>query len=144
VPKDLEGIVAKPKDSPYDPERTKGFKIKNPQYSQREGQREMFNSFMGYNDIAHVRELPKKCSGRLGRPAVETIVNCGIGILRAKNDVTRRAERRLRHDLVWAGNRLRRAVERQCCGDQIIPNRCLSETDGRGENGDDECCLHSR
>jgi hypothetical protein len=57
---DLEGIVAKPKDSPYDPERTKWFKIKNPQYSQREGRREMFNSFMGYNDIAHVRELTKE------------------------------------------------------------------------------------
>ena len=60
------------------------------------------------------------------------------GILRAKNDVTRRAERRLRRDLVWTGNRLRRAVERQCCGDQIIPNRRLSETDGRGENGGDD------
>jgi hypothetical protein len=58
--KDLEGIVAKPKDSSYDPERTKWFKIKNPNYSQREGRREMFNSFMGYNDIAHVRELTKE------------------------------------------------------------------------------------
>jgi bifunctional non-homologous end joining protein LigD len=57
---DLEGIVAKPTDSTYDPDRTKWFKIKNPNYSQREGRREMFNSFMGYNDIAHVRELTKE------------------------------------------------------------------------------------
>src|SRR5262245_33541405 len=33
--KDLEGIVAKPKHSPYDPVRTKWFKVKNPNYSQR-------------------------------------------------------------------------------------------------------------
>src|SRR5262249_43571056 len=50
--KDLEGIVAKPKRSAYDPTRTKWFKVKNPNYSQREGRREMFNSFMGYNDVA--------------------------------------------------------------------------------------------
>jgi bifunctional non-homologous end joining protein LigD len=58
--KDLEGIVAKPKQSTYDPRQTKWFKIKNPDYSQREGRREMFNSFMGYNDVAHVRELTKE------------------------------------------------------------------------------------
>jgi bifunctional non-homologous end joining protein LigD len=57
---DLEGIVAKPKNSTYDAVRTKWFKIKNPKYSQREGRREMFNSFMGYNDVAHVRELTKE------------------------------------------------------------------------------------
>jgi hypothetical protein len=58
--KDLEGIVAKPKHSAYDPVRTKWFKVKNPNYSQREGRREMFNSFMGYNDVAHVKELSKE------------------------------------------------------------------------------------
>jgi bifunctional non-homologous end joining protein LigD len=57
---DLEGMVAKPTESQYDPDRTKWFKIKNPNYSQREGRREMFNSFMGYNDIAHVRELSRE------------------------------------------------------------------------------------
>lgn len=57
---DLEGIVAKPKNSPYDPTRTKWIKIKNPNYSQKEGRREIFNSFMGYNDFAHVRELTKE------------------------------------------------------------------------------------
>jgi bifunctional non-homologous end joining protein LigD len=68
---DLEGIVAKPKNSPYDPTRTKWIKIKNPNYSQKEGRREMFNSFMGYNDFAHVRELTKEvtwaASSRDGR-----------------------------------------------------------------------------
>ena len=57
---DLEGIVAKPKNSPYDATRTKWIKIKNPNYSQKEGRREMFDSFMGYNDFAHVRELTKE------------------------------------------------------------------------------------
>ena len=65
-------------------------------------------------------------------------------ILRTKNNVTRRAKGRLRHDLVWAGNRFWRAVERQRRGDQVIPNRRLTETDGRGENdSDDECYLHA-
>jgi bifunctional non-homologous end joining protein LigD len=66
---DLEGIVAKPKYSAYDPARTKWFKVKNPNYSQREGRREMFNSFMGYNDVAHVRQLSKEVDFvHLGRP----------------------------------------------------------------------------
>jgi bifunctional non-homologous end joining protein LigD len=58
--KDLEGIVAKPKQSAYDPVRTKWFKIKNPNYTQRDGRREMFNSFKGYNDVSHVKELSKE------------------------------------------------------------------------------------
>ena len=33
----------------------------------REGRREMFNSFMGYNDIAHVRELTKEVVWMPGR-----------------------------------------------------------------------------
>src|SRR5262245_6671790 len=57
---DLEGIVAKPTHSAYDPARVTWFKIKNPNYSQREGRREMFNSFKGYNDVAHARELSKE------------------------------------------------------------------------------------
>lgn len=79
---DLEGIVAKPKRSPYDPARTKWFKVKNPNYSQREGRREMFNSFMGYNDVAHVRQLTKEVTwvarpepmrgGELWPPAAKT------------------------------------------------------------------------
>src|SRR5207244_13484446 len=35
------------------------FKIKNPEYSQREVRREMFNSFKGYNDREMVRELAR-------------------------------------------------------------------------------------
>lgn len=42
---DVEGIVAKPKISPYRTVRgkTTWFKIKNPEYSQAEGRRELFN-----------------------------------------------------------------------------------------------------
>ena len=58
--KDLEGIVAKPKHSSYDPTRTKWFKVKNANYSPREGRREMFNSFKGYNDVAHMKQLSKE------------------------------------------------------------------------------------
>jgi bifunctional non-homologous end joining protein LigD len=39
---DLEGIVAKRLADPYEP-RTKWFKIKNPDYSQKEGRGELFN-----------------------------------------------------------------------------------------------------
>ena len=44
---DLEGIVAKPKLSPYrsDSRQTTWIKIKNPAYSQNQGRRELFNSF---------------------------------------------------------------------------------------------------
>jgi ATP-dependent DNA ligase len=40
---DLEGIVAKKLTDPYEP-RTKWLKIKNPDYSQKEGRWELFNS----------------------------------------------------------------------------------------------------
>src|SRR5690348_7895902 len=40
---DLEGIVAKRRDDPYD-SRVKWLKIKNPNYSQKEGRGELFNS----------------------------------------------------------------------------------------------------
>jgi ATP-dependent DNA ligase len=40
---DLEGIVAKRLDDPYD-RATKWLKIKNPDYSQKEGRWELFNS----------------------------------------------------------------------------------------------------
>jgi hypothetical protein len=40
---DLEGIVAKRLADPYEP-RTRWFKIKNPDYSQKEGRGELFNS----------------------------------------------------------------------------------------------------
>jgi ATP-dependent DNA ligase len=39
---DLEGIVAKRLDDPYEP-RTRWFKIKNPDYSQKEGRGELLN-----------------------------------------------------------------------------------------------------
>lgn len=39
---DLEGIVAKRLDDPYDP-RVRWFKIKNPDYSQKEGRGDLFN-----------------------------------------------------------------------------------------------------
>jgi len=39
---DLEGIVAKRLDDPYDP-RVRWLKIKNPNYSQKEGRGELFN-----------------------------------------------------------------------------------------------------
>ena len=39
---DLEGIVAKGLGDPYEP-RTRWFKIKNPDYSQKEGRGELFN-----------------------------------------------------------------------------------------------------
>jgi hypothetical protein len=40
---DLEGIVAKRLDDPYDP-RVRWLKIKNPDYSQKEGRGDLFNS----------------------------------------------------------------------------------------------------
>src|SRR5262249_18981130 len=39
---DLEGIIAKRLDDPYEPERTKWWKILNPDYSQKEGRAELF------------------------------------------------------------------------------------------------------
>ena len=39
---DLEGIVAKRLNDPYEPERTKWWKILNPTYSQKEGRAELF------------------------------------------------------------------------------------------------------
>ena len=39
---DLEGIVAKRKDGLYTPDETSWVKIRNPQYSQMEGRRELF------------------------------------------------------------------------------------------------------
>jgi len=39
---DLEGIIAKKLDDPYEPERTKWWKILNPAYSQKEGRVELF------------------------------------------------------------------------------------------------------
>ena len=39
---DLEGIVAKRLNDPYDPERTKWWKILNPTSSQKEGRAELF------------------------------------------------------------------------------------------------------
>ena len=42
---DLEGIVAKPADAPYDAgKRRLWLKVKNPEYSQKEGRAELFNS----------------------------------------------------------------------------------------------------
>jgi len=39
---DLEGIIAKRLDDPYEPARTKWWKILNPGYSQKEGRGELF------------------------------------------------------------------------------------------------------
>ena len=44
---DLEGIVAKRKDGLYTPEETSWVKIKNQQYSQAEGRRELFEARAG-------------------------------------------------------------------------------------------------
>jgi hypothetical protein len=44
---DLEGIIAKRLDGPYDPERTKWRKILNPTYSQKEGRSELFERRYG-------------------------------------------------------------------------------------------------
>jgi bifunctional non-homologous end joining protein LigD len=44
---DLEGIVAKRKDGLYTPEQTTWVKIKNPNYSQAEGRRELFERRKG-------------------------------------------------------------------------------------------------
>jgi len=40
---DLEGIVAKRLADPYEP-RTRWLKVKNPDYSQREGRADLFNA----------------------------------------------------------------------------------------------------
>ena len=40
--RDLEGIVAKPKQSPYVSDRPVWIKVKNPGYSEAEGRRELF------------------------------------------------------------------------------------------------------
>ena len=42
--RDLEGIVAKPAQSPYRTERPLWVKIKNPDYTQAQGRRELFES----------------------------------------------------------------------------------------------------
>jgi hypothetical protein len=42
--KDLEGIIAKPKQSTYNSKRTRWFKMKNPHYSQRVGRPERFGA----------------------------------------------------------------------------------------------------
>jgi bifunctional non-homologous end joining protein LigD len=47
---DLEGIVAKRLADPYDP-RTRWLKIKNPDYSQKEGRAELFNRARGVRDV---------------------------------------------------------------------------------------------
>ncbi len=39
---DLEGIVAKKLDDPYEPERTRWWKSLNPEYSQKAGRAELF------------------------------------------------------------------------------------------------------
>jgi ATP dependent DNA ligase domain len=39
---DLEGIIAKKLDDPYEPERTRWWKILNAEYSQKEGRSELF------------------------------------------------------------------------------------------------------
>jgi bifunctional non-homologous end joining protein LigD len=46
---DLEGIVAKRKADPYD-RQTRWLKIKNPNYSQAEGRRELFERWSGSDD----------------------------------------------------------------------------------------------
>jgi ATP-dependent DNA ligase len=46
---DLEGIVAKRLADPYQP-RTSWFKIKNPNYSQKEGRGELLNRHQRKND----------------------------------------------------------------------------------------------
>ncbi len=46
---DLEGVIAKPKGSPYRElgGKPSGVKVKNPDYSQAEGGRELFNERRG-------------------------------------------------------------------------------------------------
>jgi bifunctional non-homologous end joining protein LigD len=44
---DLEGVIAKKLDDPYEPERTKWWKILNPTYSQKEGRAELFERRYG-------------------------------------------------------------------------------------------------
>jgi len=44
---DLEGIIAKRLDDPYEPQRTKWWKILNPDYSQKEGRSELFERRYG-------------------------------------------------------------------------------------------------
>jgi ATP-dependent DNA ligase len=56
---DLEGIVAKPKQAPYDAKRTKWFKLRIRTIASVKADGRWFNSFMGYNDVAHVRQLTK-------------------------------------------------------------------------------------
>jgi ATP-dependent DNA ligase len=45
---DLEGVVAKRLGDPYDP-RAKWLKIKNPDYSQKEGRGDLFNGQRPWN-----------------------------------------------------------------------------------------------
>ena len=44
---DLEGIIAKRLSDPYEPERTKWWKILNPDYSQKQGRAELFERRYG-------------------------------------------------------------------------------------------------
>jgi bifunctional non-homologous end joining protein LigD len=44
---DLEGIIAKRLEDPYDAERTKWWKVLNPNYSQKEGRAELFEHRYG-------------------------------------------------------------------------------------------------
>jgi ATP-dependent DNA ligase len=45
---DLEGIIAKKLDDPYEPERTKWWKILNSSYSQKEGRGELARACAGW------------------------------------------------------------------------------------------------
>jgi ATP-dependent DNA ligase len=44
---DLEGIIAKRLHDPYEPDKTKWWKILNPDYSQKEGRSELFERRYG-------------------------------------------------------------------------------------------------
>jgi ATP-dependent DNA ligase len=48
---DLEGIIAKKLDDPYEPERTKWWKILNSSYSQKEGRGELARACAGGAEI---------------------------------------------------------------------------------------------
>jgi len=44
---DLEGIIAKKLDHPYDPRTAKWWKVLNPNYTQKEGRHELFERRYG-------------------------------------------------------------------------------------------------
>jgi hypothetical protein len=60
---DLEGIVAKRLADPYDG-RVRWLKIKNPDYSQKEGRTELFNRAKAYRVCAETRRSPDERSRR--------------------------------------------------------------------------------